>query len=175
MMDRVKSIQRRGRPRLAFEAVAEFLGRSLDGDQPVQPSVTRLIDISHPAFAQLFEDDIGAEPRTRLQGHGCGILPCALQRPANSATTGSFLDSWFPPPARNALERRRWSNRRFAISLGARRTCRRLCVIRGPCSVFSRFRQLHPAFRCSCRCGQPNRCVAGRVSRPNERRRRPHD
>ena len=96
MMDRVKSIQRRGRPRLAFEAVAEFLGRSLDGDQPVQPSVTRLVDISHPAFAQLFEDDIGAEPRTRLQGHGCGILPCAPQRPANSPTTGSFLDSWFP-------------------------------------------------------------------------------
>ena len=77
----VRVIERRDRAGFAFEAVAEFGGRLLDGDEPVQPRVARLVDLAHSAGADRFEDVVRAEPRARLQGHRGGILPCDPHRP----------------------------------------------------------------------------------------------
>ena len=63
----VRVIERRNGARFALEAVAEFGGRLLDGDEPVQPRVTRFVHRAHSASPERFEDVVRAEPRAGLQ------------------------------------------------------------------------------------------------------------
>jgi hypothetical protein len=49
-----------GKSTVTFEAVAELGGRLFESDHPVQPRVTRLVDLTHPAGADLFDDVVRA-------------------------------------------------------------------------------------------------------------------
>jgi|ERR1022692_4818030 hypothetical protein len=43
-----------------LEAFAELFVRGLDGDNAVEPSIARLVDLTHPAGADRREDFVGA-------------------------------------------------------------------------------------------------------------------
>ena len=87
----VRVIEGGDRAGFAFEAVAEFAGRLLDRDEPVQSRVARLVDLSHPAFPQFFENAIWTKAVTGIhhvtwlgipQPNSARRIPCRSPVPA---------------------------------------------------------------------------------------------
>ena len=82
-------IERRCRLRFLDEAATTALigdavgGQHFDRDVASQPWVPRAIDLAHAPGADQTENVVGAEPRTRLQGHVRGrIIRARRKAPA---------------------------------------------------------------------------------------------
>ena len=71
----VRMVDSRDDARFAVEALAyagidgQRRGQNLDGDGAIQAGVGRLVDLPHPAGANQRHDLVGAETRTRIEGH----------------------------------------------------------------------------------------------------------
>src|ERR1035437_5323885 len=84
-------IEPRHRPRLVLEAPTtrdigcELLRQHLDGDQPVQPRIARLVHFAHAACADERDQFIGAEPGSGSESRRSfdePILSFPARRPA---------------------------------------------------------------------------------------------
>ncbi len=66
----VRVVEGRDREGFPLEALVELLASCLHRDCPVQPGVTRSIDLTHAAFTNQGDYFIGAEARSRGERHG---------------------------------------------------------------------------------------------------------
>ena len=73
----------------------DFCGQHLDRDGAIQPAISRLVNLAHPALADRREDLVGTESLSRGQSHFTGSvwLSCSYFRQIGSSSASKAANS----------------------------------------------------------------------------------